>query len=78
MNLERLPELIGLLADDSRGVTIRPIHKGMRIGGFGSDHHYEIDGWEVGYIDGNTGGEIAVGPTIADAIDAALEVLAGG
>jgi hypothetical protein len=75
MNLERLPELIRLLAENGRGVTIRPIRKGTRIGGIGSEHTYRIEGWEVGYLAGWGGDELAVGETIHDAIAAAIQAL---
>jgi len=72
VELGRLPDLIDLLASTGHGVSLMPVRKGQRRGGFGSDLYHESDGWEVGMIDPNGGEDISVGPTIAEAVDLAL------
>jgi hypothetical protein len=72
VEIGRLDELIERLAADGAGMTVMPVSKGTPMGGFGTQHFYEFDGWEVGYITAGGGGELAVGRTIAEAVDAAL------
>lgn len=74
MDIGRLDELIELLAAEGQGVTVMPVREGTPIGGFGSEDRYQFDGWEVGYINPGSGGELAVGSTIAEAVDAAIAV----
>lgn len=75
MDLGRLDELITLLAQQGRGVTISPVSKGSRLGGIGSETRYAFDGWEIGYIAGWGGDELAVGATIPEAVAAAITAL---
>lgn len=77
LDLGRLAELIELNARDGVGTTISPVQTGQTMGGYGSPHRYTFDGWEVGYIAGMSGGEDAVGATIAEAVEAALEARHG-
>lgn len=78
MDVGRLSELIELLAESGEGVTVMPVRTGTPMSGFGSRDYYAFDGWEVGFISPGGGGELAVGRTVAEAVDAALEVLKGG
>jgi hypothetical protein len=52
-----------------------PVRKGTPMGGFGSRHTYEFDGWEVGYITPGGGAELAVAKTIPEAVAAAIDNL---
>jgi hypothetical protein len=72
MELGRLGELIEKMAEDGTGVTVMPIRKGMRAGGFGSDEVYASDGWEVGYLNPNGGGDLARAATLPDAVEQAF------
>jgi hypothetical protein len=72
VEIGRLAELIERLATDGVGVTVMPVREGTPMGGFGTQHFYKFDGWEVGYMTPGSGGELAVGRTIAEAVDAAL------
>jgi hypothetical protein len=65
-------DLLVLLHDRGTGLTLRPIQAGMRAGGFGSDEEYRVDGWEVGYITGAGGGDLAVGMSLDEALQAAI------
>ena len=72
MDLGRLSELVERLSADGAGVTLMPVQKGTPMGGYGTPYVYEFDGWEVGYITAGSGGELAVGRTVTEAVDAAL------
>lgn len=74
-DIGRLPDLIDALAERGYGTTITPIREGTRLGGIGSDITYAVEGWEIGYITGWGGDELAVGETLAQAVDAALQAL---
>jgi hypothetical protein len=76
-DLGPLPELIALLAEQSAGVTITPVCKGQPMGGYGTRDYYQFDGWEIGYITPSSGGELAVGRTIAEAVTEALRIERG-
>jgi hypothetical protein len=76
--LGRIGELIEVLGQSGRGVTIRPVDQDSRMSGAGSDVQYAFEGWEVGWITGAGGEELAVGRTIEEAVNAALEALARG
>jgi len=67
-------DLISLLAEEGTGFTLCPVREGQPISGFGSKDAYQFNGWEVGYITPNGGGEIAVGNTIEEAVTVALEI----
>lgn len=75
MEIGRFDDLIERLAADGVGVSAMPVRKGTPMGGFGTEHFYEFDGWEVGYISAGSGGELAVGETLAEAVEAAHAVL---
>lgn len=75
MEVGRLDELIERLADEGRGVAVMPVRKGTPMGGFGTEDFYAFDGWEVDYLTPGGGGELAVGETVAEAVDAALEAI---
>jgi len=75
VDIGRLGELIERLAASGEGVTVMPVREGTPMGGFGSRHVYQFDGWEVGYITPGGGGELAVGTTVAEAAEAALATL---
>jgi hypothetical protein len=75
MDTGRFDELLELLAERGEGVTLMPVRQGTRMGGLGSDETYAFDGWEVGYIAPSYGGEIAVGRTVAEAVEAAVAIL---
>lgn len=70
----RLGELISLASDQGLGITVQPLSKGERIGGFGSDDYSAFDGWIVGTITSVGGDSLSVGETLAEAVEAALEV----
>ena len=72
MEIGRLDELIERLAEDGRGVTVRPVRTGTPRGGFGTTGSYAFDGSEVWYITFAHGDELAVGGTLAEAVEAAL------
>jgi hypothetical protein len=61
-----------LLHDRGVGLTLRPVQAGMRAGGIGSDDTFALDGWEVGYMDGNGGGNITVAPSLDQALQTAI------
>jgi len=48
------------------------------MSGAGSDVQYAFEGWEVGWITAAGGEELAVGRTVEEAVNAALEALARG
>lgn len=73
--LGRIDELIEILGQSGRGVTIRPIEQNSRMSGAGSDFQYAFEGWEVGWITAAGGEELAVGRTIEEAVNAALEAV---
>jgi hypothetical protein len=75
LDVGRIGELIERLAADGAGVTITPVKEGDLMGGLGSQHTYAFDGWEVGYITASGGGELAVGKTVAEAVEAAIDNL---
>jgi hypothetical protein len=75
LDVGRIDELIEKLASDGTGLTIMPVRKGTPMGGFGSEHNYAFDGWEVGYITPGGGGELAVGKTISEAVASAIDNL---
>jgi hypothetical protein len=54
-----------------------PVQEGMRSGGFGSDDVYGVDGWAVGTITPNGGGDLAAAETLEEALDAARVLLTG-
>jgi hypothetical protein len=74
MDVGPLVELVERLAADGVGLTLMPVEKGTPMGGWGSTDVYAFDGWEVGYITPGSGGELAVGETLAEAVAAALAV----
>ena len=76
--LGRIDELIAVLGESGRGVTIRPVDKDSRMSGGGSDFQYAFEGWEVGWITATGGEELAVGRTIEEAVNAALEAVVRG
>jgi|GEM_PF-5976316 hypothetical protein len=76
--LGRIGELIDILGESGRGVTIRPVGEGSRMSGLGAGHRYAFTGWEVGWITAVGGEELAVGRTIAEAVDAAVDALRRG
>ena len=78
MELGRLDELIERLAADGEGVVLMPVRKGTPMRGLGSQEVYRFDGWEVGYVTPGGGGELAVEPTIPEAVEAALEPFGDG
>jgi hypothetical protein len=73
--LGRIDELIEILGQSGRGVTIRPIEQDSRMSGVSSDFQYAFEGWEVGWITAAGGEELAVGRTIEEAVNAALEAV---
>jgi len=75
IQLGRLQELIERLSESGRGVTIRPVEPGSRMGGPNSGHTYTFEGWEVGWITATGGDELAVGSTVEDAVNSALQAL---
>jgi hypothetical protein len=76
--LGRIGELIEILGRSGRGITIRPIEQGSHMSGIGSNFHYAFAGWEVGWITADGGEELAVGRTIEEAVNAAVEALERG
>jgi hypothetical protein len=72
VEIGRLAELIERLAGDGAGVTVMSVREGTPMSGFGSPYVYKFDGWEVSYIMPGGDGELAVGKTLAEAVDAAL------
>ena len=48
------------------------------MSGLGAGHRYAFTGWEVGWITAVGGEELAVGRTIAEAVDAAVDALRRG
>jgi hypothetical protein len=75
IQLGRLQELIERLSESGRGVTIRPVEPGSRMSGTNSGHQYSFEGWEVGWITATGGDELAVGSTVEDAVNSALQAL---
>ena len=75
LRLGRFAELLETLNERGEGVTLMPVRKGTLMGGVGSEHRYEFDGWEVGYVTPVGGGELAVGPTVTEAVEGALAAL---
>ena len=75
MQLGRLDELIERLAKSGRGVTIRPIEPGSRMSGTSAGYEYAFEGWEVGWITAAGGDELAVGQTVEEAVNGALQAL---
>ena len=74
IQLGRLQELIERLSESGRGVTIRPVEPGSRMSGT-TGHRYAFEGWEVGWITATGGDELAVGSTVEDAVNSALQAL---
>lgn len=58
-DLGRLAELLDRLVAEGRGVTVVPA----------------VNGWEVGWMGGMSGSELAYGPTVAAAVESALVAL---
>jgi hypothetical protein len=77
MHLGRLPQLMQQLADMASGIVITPIveeTRGPVIGGLhtsGSEKWAFVTGWEITYQT-NEGTFTVSGPTVAEAVDAAL------
>jgi len=77
MELGRLAELLELLGTEGEGVYLRAVRKGSTVRASGIEQFYDFDGWEIGYMRAGVGGELAVGRTIEEAVDAALVRYAG-
>lgn len=72
--LGRLDELISMAEDRGKGIFVQPVFLGQRIGGLGSEFRAEFDGWLVGWSTPNGGDEMAVGATVSEAVERAIEV----
>jgi hypothetical protein len=72
----KLGELIGIAEGRGLGIYVQPLLKGDTIGGVGSGHRAEFTGWVVGWLSSGGGDELAVGPSLEAAVDAAIEVWA--
>ena len=77
MEIGRLDELIERLAEDGRGVTVTPARSGTPLEGLDTTHP-DADGSEVWYIAFGESDELAVGETLADAVEAALVAIGLG
>jgi hypothetical protein len=75
--LGRLAELLERLEDGGAGVYVLPVWEG-RSRGLVTDEVYGFDGFAVGWMTSSCGDEIAVGPTVAAAVEVALELIAAG
>jgi hypothetical protein len=75
MDVGRLDQLLEQLARGDRGVTVRPVREGAPSGDWATQRLYEFDGWEVGWITSGSVEALAAGPTVAEAVEAALNAL---
>ena len=75
IDFSRFEEILATFSEQGLGITIRWVRKGDRAGGFLSPDIHACDGWEVGYLDGNSGGELALDPDLDTAIRRAVSVI---
>ena len=70
-----LRDLLIEMRERGRGVSILPVHPGMRAAGFGGfDESYSLDGWAVGSFTASGGDDLAVAESLDQALEAALAV----
>ena len=66
MELGRLGELIEKLAEKQTGVKVMPVRPDTPSG---DSSTFGEHGWVVGFVTPEGGGDLATGPTIADAVE---------
>jgi hypothetical protein len=71
-------KLVEKLAEEGRGVTVRPVSRGASMSGLAARHTQQVDGWEVGYVTPWGSGDLGAGATLAEAVEAALRALEHG
>ena len=77
--LGKFAELVDLLAEKHQGVSLIPVRAGTRAKGWVSKAPYTEDGWEIGYLHSAVnGGDLAIAPTIAEAVERAIEAVQSG
>ena len=65
-------DLLVELHDRGSGIYILPVREGQ-ANALGSEETYGVDGWVVGELSANGGRDLAIGPWLAQVVEAARD-----